>query len=150
VEFSDRVSSTNDGETRSPLQDGWSIRRLDASLFERCLWRDHVLAYFGSVDRFLRDGLGVCLTRGDEIVSEAYAHHFATGRVEIGTITAEGHRGRRYAALICRHLAEMLEGMGLETLWGCAKENVASVATAPRLGYRSERSIRFYLYNATG
>jgi RimJ/RimL family protein N-acetyltransferase len=101
---------------------------------------------FGTVERFLEGGLGYCLLREEEILSEAYAVFRGAGRFELSVFTPEPHRGKGYAYLTCEHLATTLEAQGIPTYWSCHRTNVASVATARRLGYQVERPYRFVVY----
>ena len=55
----------------------------------RCLWHDEIVMAFGTAENFLRHGIGLCLTAGEETCSEAYAVWRGAGRFEIGIVTAE-------------------------------------------------------------
>ena len=63
-----------------------TLRRMDSQLIERCLWRDDPIRVSGSLERFLEKGVGYCLMRGDEILSEAYATYYA-----LDTRDGDGH-----------------------------------------------------------
>jgi RimJ/RimL family protein N-acetyltransferase len=146
-EFLDRRPAAGGAERSDrPLPQGMSFRRIDAPLLERCLWRDEMIEFYGTTDRFLMDGLGFCLMDGEEILSEAYAAFRGANRFEIGAITPEPHRGKGYAYLTCDHLAKTIEAQGIPTYWSCGRHNVASAATARRLGYRVERPYRWVHY----
>ncbi len=104
---------------------------------------------FGGIDCFLENGLGFCLMKGDEILSEGYGDTRALGLIEIGTITHEEHRGHGYSTIICAHVIKTCEEMGYKTMWHCAKTNPASAAIARKLGYRTEREFRYIAYKAS-
>jgi RimJ/RimL family protein N-acetyltransferase len=146
LEFFDREPPPRGAGSESELPEGTELRQIDAALLERCLWHDMMLRAFGTVRQFVEHGLGFCLMRGDEILSEAYGVFLGAGRFEIGAITAESHRGKGYAVVTCRHLAETIEAQGYATYWSCHRTNVASAATARRLGYRVERPYQLYVY----
>jgi len=147
LDFFDRAPRNDASNPWSQRIPGRStIRQIDASLLARCLWRDNILDAFGTEERFLANGLGYCLMRDDEILSEAYGVFRGAGRFEIGAITAEHHRGRGYAALTCTHLITTIEASGLSTYWSCHRNNVASAATARKLGYQVERPYQFLVY----
>lgn len=116
--------------------------RTDRRLLERSLDRDQNLAIFGSIENALEKGLGLCLLRDGEILSEAFAGPGVDGMIEVGVVTAEAHRGRGYATLTCARLIAACEALGYQTYWNCAKDNLASAALARRLGYRCEREYR--------
>lgn len=117
---------------------GCALRRVDAALFERLPGRDWTVTMLGSAERALAQGLGYALLVGDEIACEALAGPRADGVIEIGTGTAEAHRGRGYATVTCAHLIRACEARGERTFWNAAESNTASVALARRLGYRVE------------
>ncbi len=125
------------------------VRPMDRELFERCLWRDHVAAMMGGADGFLKHGLGFCLMRGEEILSEGYADYSGGGSIEIGVITHEPHQERGYASIVCAHVIEACEARGLQTYWSCDKTNLAAVAVARKLGYPRERESRFLCFEPT-
>lgn len=122
-----------------PLPDGYSFRALDANLLERCLWRDEMVVGYGSAERLLGEGHGICLMHGDEIACETYALFPAEGHYEIGTITHEAYRGRGFAYATCVRLCEECARRGMTTTWSCDVDNPASIATARKLGYSTER-----------
>lgn len=125
---------------------GYDLRRMDAQLLGSCLWRDLVLQAYGSVERFLQHGLGLCLLSGSEVCCEAYAVFSGGGRFEIGVLTHAEYRGRGCAYLACRRLIELCEARGYATYWSCEQDNAASVATARKLGYRVQRAYRWLYY----
>jgi GNAT superfamily N-acetyltransferase len=150
LEFFDRRPvPTRAGEGVWRLPDGCTLRRMEASLFARCLWRDLHVRMAGTSENFLAHGLGFCLMRDEEIVCEAYAGCLGAGKWEIGAITHEPHRRQGYAVVTCTHLIEMCEGAGQPTCWSCETDNVAPVATARRLGYTSERAYKLLYYAKT-
>jgi RimJ/RimL family protein N-acetyltransferase len=124
------------------LPAGYELRRRDAVLLERSLDRDSNLSAFGSVEHVLAKSLGFFLMRGDEILCEAATGPAALGRIEVGVTTHAAHRGRGYATITCARLIQACEQQGYETWWDCAKQNVASVALARKLGYQGEREYR--------
>ena len=120
------------------VPDGCQIRRVDSTLFERSLDRDANIATFGSIKNALEKWIGFFLMRGDDILCEASAGPPAMGIVELGVATPLAHLRRGYATVTCAHLIRMCESMGYQTYWNAAKQNLASVALARKLGYRRE------------
>jgi GNAT superfamily N-acetyltransferase len=147
--FDRRPVPTGAGEGARLLPDGFALRRMEAPLFARCLWRDLHVQMAGTSENFLAHGLGFCLMRDEEIVCEAYAGCLGAGKWEIGAITHEQHRRQGYAGVTCTHLVEMCEGAGQPTCWSCDTDNVASIATARRLGYTPERAYKLLYYAKT-
>jgi RimJ/RimL family protein N-acetyltransferase len=142
LEFTDRPLGADLGPYLSVPED-CELRPIDATWFERCRYRDHYAAYFGSAERTLAQGFGFCLVRGQELLSEAFAADAALGMIEIGTITGESYRQRGYGTMTCAHLVQECEARGYRTYWNCSKENQPSAALARRLGYRNEKEFRY-------
>jgi hypothetical protein len=136
LEFTDRPAGEGLDAWLKQVPAGCRLQRVDPELFKRCLERDLLVRIFGSAEKALANGFGMCLMRGDQILSEAHAGPTARGMTEIGTMTHERHRYRGYASLTCAHLIYACEESGLQTYWNCAKHNQASVAIARKLGYR--------------
>jgi len=138
--FTDRSRSVDLAMYQAPA--GCVLRRMDAALFERSLDRDAVLSAYGSSERVLSSSISFFLMRDQEILCEAGSGPANLGTIEVGVTTLEAHRGRGYATIACARVIRACEQSGLETWWDCAKQNLASVALAHKLGYRSEREYR--------
>ena len=121
---------------------------IERSLFTRCLWHDEILAVSGSADRFFAHGRGMCLMRRGEVLSEAYALFTGAGRVELGVVTKNSHRGRNYAAITCAPLIKSYDAQGVPTYWSCHSNNTASIRVARKLGYTDEQPYRWIRYEA--
>jgi len=133
----------------SGLPDGFEIRPVDRSLLERCEWRPEIEGYCGSLDNFLAHGLGICLMRGDEIITEAYAPFWGVRQAEIGVVTNEAHRGHGFAAMACARLIRLCRERGAEPYWSCDADNIASIRSARKLGFQGEREYEIRLYRGT-
>jgi RimJ/RimL family protein N-acetyltransferase len=145
LEFTDRPFGADLGPYLA-VPKGCELRLIDETWFERCRYRDHYAAYFGSAERTLAKGFGFCLVRGEELLSEAFAADAALGMIEIGTITGEPYRRRGYGTVTCAHLLQECEARGYGTYWNCSKENESSAALARRLGYQTEREFRYAVW----
>jgi RimJ/RimL family protein N-acetyltransferase len=133
-------------EWRRRLPAGFSICPIDRSLLKRCEWREEMEFYCGSLDNFLANGLGLCLTQGDEIIVEAYASAFGQEKAEIGAITHERYRGRGFAAVACAYLMEACTRRGYRAYWSCDADNLASLRVARKLGFRHVRAYKIFDY----
>ena len=116
------------------------LRPIDETIFhqsrETAWMRDWTSAYT-DYDEYCRLGMGVVLTKGDEIVAGASAYSRYREGIEIQIDTYEPYR-RRGFALICgaKLILDCLE-KGLYPSWDAA--NLASVALAEKLGYHFDR-----------
>jgi GNAT superfamily N-acetyltransferase len=124
------------------LPEGCRLQPIDHDLFQRLANYEWAVPMFGSTEKALEKGLGYCLMRDDAVLSEAFAGPFANGMIEIGTETHEPYRRRGYATITCAHLIRACEAKGYQTFWNAAKQNVASIALARKLGYRAEQEFR--------
>ncbi len=125
-----------------PIPAGHELHHMDLFLFERCAGKSLYKAKYGSAEKALGKGFGLCLTNNNELVCEAFAGPSWQGMVEIGVETHEAYRHKGYAMLTCLHLINDVEKRGYQTYWNCAKDNLASVALARRLGFHSEKEYR--------
>jgi hypothetical protein len=140
-----------DGEVITALVNsvpaGCEVVAMDRGLSERSEWREQIIdTAFGTVDRFLEVSFGLCLVRGREILSEAYAIYSACGWVEIGTYTAEAHREKGYSSITCAHLVRGCDDRGLRPYWYTSSLNEASRSVARKLGFRHMRTSRYRSY----
>jgi RimJ/RimL family protein N-acetyltransferase len=147
LEFTDRPAEANPALDLA-VPEGCELRPIDAVWFERCRYGEFYAAYFGSVARTLEVGFGFCLVKGQELLSEAFAADAALGMIEIGTITGEPYQRRGYAALCCARLIQECEARGYRTYWNCAADNLASAGLARRMGYQTEKTFRFLVWDA--
>ena len=122
------------------------VRRMDAALFQRGQWRDLMLSAFGTVERFLAHGIGVCVMAGDEICSEAYAAFLGAGKFEVGIVTNEKYRQQGNAYHACKALLQHIETTGVPPHWSYFENNVGSAATARKLGFGAPRAYQWLHY----
>jgi RimJ/RimL family protein N-acetyltransferase len=139
LEFSHRVADRPGPLPPEPLPEGCQLRHLDSDLFTRSMMAAYFIRVYGSVQKALQEGIGLCLMRGQEILSEGSAGPSANGLIEIGVETKKEHQLHGYATWVCSCLIQECEELGLGTYWNCDAQNPASVALARKLGYRSEK-----------
>ncbi|HEV7734496.1 MAG TPA: GNAT family N-acetyltransferase [Candidatus Binatia bacterium] len=130
------------------LPRGHRLQWIDALTLTDCLWRGEMAKAFGTIARFLRHGVGVCVRRGDEIVAEAYGMYPTDGQMELAVVTKEAYRGRRLATAACAFLLRHLESRGIATSWSCYEANVRSITVARRLGFAQPEPYRLMRYDA--
>ncbi len=138
LEFTDREPS----QSLPAIPEGCELRRLDHSLSKQILGRSWLIHTYGSVQRALEWGYGLCLVSGDQVLCEAFAGPEANGVIELGVETNPHHMQKGYATLTCSHLIHEMEQQGYQTYWNCATSNLASTALARRLGYTTEKEYK--------
>ena len=125
------------------------ITRLDRDLILRTEWGPNDVKFYGGIEIWEKSCFGYCLMHGDEILSEATVGPSALGLYEPGVFTQKEHRGKGYATMVVARLIQEIEAMGGRTYWNCAKQNIASIAVARKLGYRTEKEYRCMLWSKT-
>jgi len=128
---------------------GLNVRPVTHETFHRCAWRDQLCSVYGTAAGYLERSIGFLLLDGKRILSEAHAFFWGDTVVEIGVITADGHRGLGYASIVSAHLVRACESRGYATYWGCHVDNPASAAVARKLGYRIEKQYSLAWYTAS-
>lgn len=131
---------------RARLPADVSVRAIDAELLARCEWQELVVGAHGGVEAFLRDAFGLCLMRGNDILSEAYAPFVGRTIAEVGVVTPEAHRGHGLAAVAIAFLAERVGDRGLSMYWSCDADNLASVRVAEKSGFGAAQPFQMLLY----
>ena len=114
--------------------DGCRVERIDRALARR-LYDDGVLVfrtYGRSPERFAREGVGYCLTQGDEIVSVINAMGVYNGQLKGSVQTHPDYRGRGFATVVAARLVAHCLDHGIEYCWEAT--NPASIALATKLG----------------
>ncbi|WP_428389270.1 GNAT family N-acetyltransferase [Mucisphaera sp.] len=149
----DRVALYGFDISASPLNEirvppGCMLTPMDSGLVPRCQWHEQVVRAMGSVDRFLTYGLGVCLVKEDEILSEAYMCFWGAGKAEIGVVTQPEHRGKGYGLLTARHLIELCEERGLDTYTTCYTQNASLRQLSHKVGLTEEQPYELRVYGA--
>jgi RimJ/RimL family protein N-acetyltransferase len=92
---------------------------------------------FGSIGGFLKHGFGFCLLYEADIVSWCMADCVSGDRCEIGIHTDGNYRRRGFATLTTAATVDHCLSHGLRQVgWHCARSNVASAATARKVGFK--------------
>jgi RimJ/RimL family protein N-acetyltransferase len=133
---------TTDRTALKTVPEGCKVHTIDADLFKRIQDYQFYSDIFGSPERALEHGFGLCLVRSNEVLCEAFAGTSHNDVIEIGVNTHEEHRQKRYATLTCAYLIDEAEQRGYRTYWNCAVQNIASTALANRLGFAPMKQYR--------
>ena len=131
-------------EAPLPLPAGMALQPMTLPLLEQCRWKAEVLADCGSLERFLEIGFGLCGVMDGLVMSEAYASIPGDRAYEIGAIVHPEFRRRGLAYATCAALIDECRRRGYDTVWSCHRSNEASARLARKLGYRRQRSYRFW------
>lgn len=130
----------------SPLRDTIEVARIeetmveDASLVNRDLLIDEIHSESPSLEYFFRQHFGFCALDDRQLVGWCLAEYHYQSRYELGIETIEAYQRQGIAthvasAVIKRAFAEGATEIG----WHCWASNIASIATALKLGFHKER-----------
>lgn len=103
--------------------------------------------FWASAEDFAENGLGVCLTEGDEVVSLCYAAAVADGLAEVDVVTQPEYRGRGLAGVVTRQFIKECLRRGVAPTWDCFDYNAGSLRLAGGLGFAELYRYPFYSFN---
>ena len=133
---------------RALVPEGMHVRTVDATLLAETRLqrldelRDEMCSERATVDEFLAHSTGACVIRrdaraDDELVAWCLSEYDHDARCEIGIETAAGYRRRGLATVVATALVESLQARETTRVgWHCWRWNVASGATARKVGFR--------------
>ncbi len=155
IEWSRRhyVCRELDYDWQANVPEGFTIRRVDATLLERPEGEIHddvkaVIAVCGPGDDPLEKGFGFVACHGDEVVAHAVVDCIVGGVGEIGLETAGAYQRRGLATVTSAAAVEFGLSHGLSVIsWDCLTTNTGSVRTAEKLGFEPEREHQMYAIN---
>ncbi|MGC9347402.1 MAG: GNAT family N-acetyltransferase [Anaerolineae bacterium] len=130
--YDERVRARMHTEWRQRIPEGYEVRRYDRDL---AAGAPDLAQFWGSIDNFLANGVGVAVVHGDEVVSRCHTVFVGKGEAEISIETQESHRRRGLAALTANAFIEQCAERGLKPAWSCWSDNKPSVALAEHLGF---------------
>jgi GNAT superfamily N-acetyltransferase len=137
---------------RTLLPQGFVLQFVDQALLDRKHLKnldeltEEVCSWFGSVHDFLDRYFGLCVLHGDEIAGWCLSEYNGVDRCEVGLITIEPYRQRGLATVMASALVEHALSRGISYIgWHCYASNVASSATALKVGFEKVRDYAVYV-----
>ncbi|MGY5880966.1 MAG: GNAT family N-acetyltransferase [Candidatus Thorarchaeota archaeon] len=131
---------------KRPLPEGFSVERVDRETAEKLspLLRVLIRPFFGSVDNFIKRGVGFCVKHGEEPISMASSAIPYTDilEVQIATVNSPEYRRKGFGTAACIALFEYCFENNIEPHWEAA--NQASVILAEKMGYTNPEP--YYVY----
>ncbi|MBN1994108.1 MAG: GNAT family N-acetyltransferase, partial [Anaerolineae bacterium] len=135
------------------IPDGFVMTQVDEKLLARTRLKnmDHVSEWvvgnWQSVENFMDKGFGFCLLRDDVVASWCIADFGAGNDYEIGIHTDEAYQRRGLATLtVAAAVDHCLANGGKNIGWHCWSSNLASAATAQKVGF--EQTVEHPVYHA--
>ena len=129
----------------SKLPKGYELRKIDAALaYQPSLQQvsKDFTEQFGSIDNYIRKGVGYCILHNGQIVCGASSYSVYDDGIEIEIDTHPDHRRKGLATVAAAALILECLDKGVYPSWDAA--NLDSVALAQKLGYVLEEAYDAY------
>lgn len=118
------------------IKNNFTLEMINETLFDRCAWKEKLLAFYGSKENFLKHGYGGLLLEGSQVVGELYGI-IGGNTLEIGCFTTEKYRGHRFGPFITANsLKQYCDKRKLFITVGSEKANVSSERSVMHLGLK--------------
>lgn len=126
---------------------GYTLKQIkDERTFNLCIWKQLMLDIYGDVKTYIKNGAGFVLLDDEKQIVVSEAHGICSKQfIEIGTITHENYRGKNLSTIVCNHLIYYAIAQGLNPVWSCNEDNVASWKVAAHQGMDVIKEYNFYL-----
>lgn len=140
---------------RADLPEGYSVRRYDRSILSDSTIHDpgqlidfeRIQIGWGSLENFLDEGVGMCITHDNNIVSWCSSDCKTNDQIDIGIVTHPAHRRRGLATAAVAATVEHCLANGFQRVgWHCNAINTASWKTAEKVGFIRNREYAYYFY----
>jgi GNAT superfamily N-acetyltransferase len=140
IDFTERQAAPDEADRLArTLPDGARLERLTPETLPQTEWYSDTLHAFGSIDRWVENGIGYAIHIGDELVAESVAGPRVEELLEMGVTVREAHRRKGLGTLVSLAVARACEERGDEVWWNANASNAPSIAIARRLGFGTER-----------
>lgn len=115
---------------------GFLIKKIDdAETFNLCIWKSLMTDIFGSVENYLKNGIGFILWDEDKHVIASESHGIPSKEfIEVGSITNENYRRQKLSTILCNHLISYALKKELKPVWSCDDANFISWKVAEKQG----------------
>lgn len=91
---------------------------------------------WGSVDNFLKNGFGICVLDGNDIICWCTAEYVSEGFCGIGIETIEGNQNKGIATVTTIAFLKKCARLGIRPYWDSWKNNIPSVRVAEKTGFK--------------
>jgi len=135
-------------DLRKPLPDGFTLERIDRETAKNLpeILGIHIPILYGSVDKFMDNGIGFIVKDGDTPVSMASSTLPYTNLLEmqVSTVDNSEYRRKGYGTAACIEMISYCLKNDIEPNWEAANDR--SVAMALKLGYTNPIDIFQYYW----
>ncbi|ERJ13867.1 GNAT family N-acetyltransferase [Haloplasma contractile] len=117
----------------------------DKGLENTKLLKDEIIKMWGSVDTFLRDGIGFCAIKDNELISWSTTRYKSKSKCGIGVRTISKYQRKGIATALCNHVLHECKKQNLHTYWDSWKTNSPSVSIAKKNGFKEDFTYEVFL-----
>ena len=152
-----QLPANRQGAAQPALPEGFSLRYVneqllaDDTLGNRDDLIEELCSERESVPDFLEKSFGYCLLHGNDVAGWCLSEYNTADRCELGIATFEPHRRKGLATAIGSALLDQAASRGITQVgWHCYASNLASAATARKLGFAkcADYPVRFTYFDA--
>lgn len=122
------------------LPKGYRLAKIDSDLYNRALqedWSRDFCVNFRDFEDFSKNGLGIVITYGKELVGGASSYIATEDTLEVEIAVKENYRHRGFATICAAQLILQALSRGMYPSWDAA--NLISFKTAEKLGYELDQ-----------
>ncbi len=134
---------------KKPLPNGYVLERVDKETAEKLpeILQVHIPILYGSVDNFMKQSIGFCVKKGDEVVSMASSTVPYTDLLEmqVATVDSPEYRRKGFGTAVSVALIEYCLENGIVPVWEAANDR--SVEMALKIGYTNPKDIYQYYWS---
>jgi len=140
---------------RKNLPEGYTVRQVDQAILQEegfhfsdplGDWME-IKEVWGSDEKFLETDASHAILHGTDVAAWCTPDCFAGNRIDVGVMTAPGHRRKGLATVVVAATVEHCLESGFSAVgWHCSAENIASWKTAEKIGFERAHKYAYYYY----
>lgn len=139
------VSSTFDSKYNLP--NSYHLKTFNPNILRKSdsFNESYILEYWGTESNFNKNGLGVCIMDGENIVAECVSIFHSGKTAEIDIITNPNYRGQGLGTIVGQEFIKQCLAKNVLPAWDCDINNDSSKVLANKLGFFNEEHYALYV-----
>ena len=140
---------------RAHLPSGFQVRPFDQDILQdsSMVIPEEILDWacieirWGSLDNYLRNGVGTCVTHGNQVIAICSPDCYIEEQIDIGIFTLPEYRRKGLAVAATAANVEAAFKKGFRQVgWHCNADNLGSIKTAEKVGFKLNERYYYYYY----
>ncbi|MEC9489248.1 MAG: GNAT family N-acetyltransferase [Halanaerobium sp.] len=131
------------GPVKTP--DGYFLKPIDEKIAEKINVNDS----WNSIADFIDKGIGICLLKGDDMISVCYSIYLGGEEAEIDIFTKEEYRDQGFGWLTAAAFISRCVELGIKPNWACWPYRKASYSLALKLGFTGPEDVPAHFWSAS-